>query len=129
MKSLEDFLALPDVDNITDEVFVSKRLGTFKVKAMTADEHSNYQKRARGKIKKDGVDFDNTKFNLLICAGQIVEPDFNNAELLKKTNCSTGADLIKKKLLAGEIATLADKICQISGFDSDLQEDIDEAKN
>lgn len=129
MKSLEDFLALPDVDNIIEEVFVSKRLGKFKVKAMTADEHSNYQKRARGKINKDGVDFDNAKFNLLICAGQIVAPDFNNAELLKKANCATGVELIKRKLLAGEIAELANKICAISGFDANTDEDIEEAKN
>lgn len=129
MNELEKFLQLPDVDNIIEEVFVSKRLGKFKVKAMTADEHSNYQKRARGKIKKDGVDFDNAKFNLLICAGQTIEPNFNDAELLKKANCATGADLIKKKLLAGEIAELADRICKISGFDTDPDEDIETAKN
>lgn len=129
MKSLEDFLALPNVDEITEEVFVSKRLGTFKVKAMTADEHGEYMKRARGKVNKDGIDFDSSKFNLLICAGQTIEPSFSNAELLKKANCSTATELIKKKLLAGEIAELANKICEISGFDSDINEDIEEAKN
>ena len=129
MKSLEDFLALPDVDNITEEVFVSKRLGTFKVKAMTTDEFSNYQKRARGKVKKDGIDFDSTKFNLSIVAGQTIEPDFNSAELLKKANCATATDFIKKKLLPGEISELATKIQEISGFDTDLNEDIEEAKN
>lgn len=129
MKSLEDFLALPDVDDITEEVFVSKRLGTFKVKAMTADEHSEYMKKAKGKINKDGVDFDASKFNLLIVAGQTIEPDFSNADLLKKANCATASQFIKKKLLSGEIATLSENICKISGFDSNLQEDIDEAKN
>ena len=129
MKSLEDFLALPNVDEITEEVFVSKRLGKFKVKAMSSDEHGEYMKRARGKVNKDGVDFDSSKFNLLICAGQTVEPNFTNAEVLKKTGCATAAELIKKKLLAGEIAELANQICEISGFDSDINEDIEEAKN
>lgn len=129
MKSLEEFLALPDVDNIVEEVFVSKRLGKFKVKAMTADEHSEYQKRARSKFTKNGVDFDSAKFNLLICAGQVVEPNFNDATILEKTGCATGADLIKKKLLAGEISELSGKICEISGFDSTLSEDVEEAKN
>lgn len=129
MKSLEEFLALPDVETIEEEVFVSKRLGKFKVKAMTADEFSNYQKRARGKINKDGIDFDATKFNMLLVAGQTIEPDFSNAELLKKANCSTAADFIKKKLLPGEISELGTKIQEISGFDTDLKEDIDEAKN
>lgn len=129
MNSLEDFLALPDVDNIVEEVFVSKRLGKFKVKAMTADEHGTYMNRARGKMNKNGMDFDSAKFNLLICAGQTVSPDFTSAELLKKAGCSTATELIKKKLLAGEIAELANKICEISGFDTDINEDIEEAKN
>lgn len=129
MNELELFLKLPDVDNIIEEVYVSKRLGKFKVKAMSSDEFSNYQKRARGKFKKDGIDFDSAKFNLLIVAGQTIYPDFNNAELLQKANCATGADFIKKKLLPGEIAELATKIQEISGFDTDINEDIEEAKN
>ena len=126
---LEQFLALEDVDNIQEEVFVSKRLGKFKVKAMTADEHGEYIKRSRGKINKDGTNFDSTKFNLLVITGQTIMPDFSNAELLRKANCSTAAELVKKKLLAGEIAELANQICKISGFDTDINEDIEEAKN
>jgi hypothetical protein len=128
-KTLEDFLALPDVDNIQEEVFVSKRLGKFKVKAMTSDEHSEYMKRCRGKINKNGTDFDSAKFHLLIVAGQTIYPDFKNAELLKSAKCATPTELIKKKLLAGEIAELAERICEISGFDNDINEEIEEAKN
>lgn len=127
--NLEDFLSLPDVSDIVEEVFVSERLGKFKVKAMTADEHGEYIKRCRGKVNKNGIDFDSEKFNLLIVAGQTVSPSFNNAELLKKANCSTATELIKKKLLAGEVAELANQICKISGFDSDINEDIEQAKN
>ena len=128
-KSLEDFLALPDVDNIEEEIFVSKRVGKFKVKAMTADEHNEYLKRSKGKMKKDGTTFDSGKFNLLIVAGQTITPDFSNSELLKKAGCSTATEFIKKKLLAGEIAEAAEQIIKISGFDSDINEDIEEAKN
>ena len=39
MDDLQKFLELPDVGDITEEVFVSARLGKFKVRAMTADEH------------------------------------------------------------------------------------------
>ena len=129
MDELEKFLALPDVINITEDVFVSERLGTFKVRAMTADEHGNYQKRAMGKILKTGTDFDSGKFNLLVVAGQTIKPDFSNAELLKKANCSTATEFIKRKLKAGEIAELANKICEISGFDSDMNDEVEEAKN
>lgn len=129
MKSLEDFLALPDVDNIIEEVFVSKRVGKFKVKAMSEDDYAEYTNRARSKIRKDGVDFDSAKFHILICAGQTIEPDFANAEFLNKAKCSTASELIKKKLLPGEITELANKICEISGFDTDINEEIEEAKN
>lgn len=129
MNDLEMFLNLPDVDSIEEEVFVSDRLGKFKVRPMTAEEHGEYTRRSRGKIDKKGVDFDSGKFNLLIVAGQTVYPDFSNAELLKKANCATPMDFIKRKLKAGEVAELAQKICEISGFDSDINEDIEEAKN
>lgn len=129
MNDLEKFLTLPDVNEIEGEVFVSKRLGKFKVKAMTSDEFGEYQKRSRGKVGKKGADFDAPKFNLLIVAGQTIEPNFNNAELLKKAGCTTATELIKKKLLPGEIAELADKITELSGFDADINEDVEEAKN
>ena len=129
MDSLEKFLALPDVTDIVEKVFVSERLGSFKVRAMTADEHGNYQKRAMGKILKGGADFDSGKFNLLVVAGQTVEPDFSNAELLKKAGCSTATEFIKRKLKAGEIAELSNKICEISGFETDIDEDVETAKN
>ena len=129
MKNLDDFLALPDVSEIEEEVFVSERLGKFKVKAMTVDEHNSYINRARGKMNKDGLDFDSGKFNLLVAAGQTIEPNFNSTELLKKANCATGVEFMKRKLLAGEIAELSNQICKISGFDNDINEDVEEAKN
>ena len=129
MRELEDFLNLPDVNEITEEVFVSQRLGTFKVRAMTAEEHGEYMKRSKGKLDKKGIEFDNAKFNLLVAAGQTVEPNFANADLLKKTNCATAVEFIKRKLKAGEIAELSQQICKISGFDTDINDDIEEAKN
>ena len=128
-KSLEDFLSLPDVNDLTEEVFISKRIGKFVVKPLTADEHGAYMKRSKGKINKDGTNFDSAKFNLLVVAGQTIKPDFSNAELLKKAACATPTEFISKKLLAGEIAEAAEQILKISGFDSTMEEDIEEAKN
>ena len=129
MDNLDLFLNLPDVTSMEEEIFVSERLGKFKVRPMSAEEHGEYMKRSRGKINKNGVDFDNGKFNLLIVAGQTIYPDFTNAELLKKANCATALDFIKRKLKAGEVSELAEQICRISGFDSNINEDIEEAKN
>ena len=129
MSELEQFLALPDVSDIEETIYVNERLGSFVVKPMTSAQFDEYSKRCRSKVNKKGVDFDGGKFNLLIVAGQVVKPDFNNAELLKKAGCATAAELIQKKLLAGEIAALSEKISEISGFNTDMNESIQEAKN
>lgn len=127
MTTLEDFLALPDVANTQEEVTL-KRLGKFIVKPMTHDQFASYQARAKVRTSK-GVDFDSGKLNLLIVAGQTVSPDFTNAEFLAKANCPTASDFIKKKFRSGEIAELANKITEISGFDVDFNEMVEEAKN
>lgn len=129
MNELERFLELPDVDNIVEDVYVNKRIGTFKVKAMTQDDFKEYQRRATGKIGKKGVDYDLSKFNLAMVVGQTVEPDFANAEALRKAGYVSAEQFITKKLLPGEIAELAKKIQEISGFDNEPDEDIEEAKN
>lgn len=127
MTTLEEFLALPDIANETETVTL-KRLGTFKVKPMTHDQWSAYQMRAKVRNAK-GLEFDTGKLNLLIIAGQTVEPDFSNAEFLTKANCNTASEFIKKKFKSGEIADLANKITEISGFDVDFTEKVEEAKN
>ena len=129
MNDLERFLALPNVDDITGDVFVSPRLGTFKVKAMSQSDLKDYQRRASGKFNKNGLDFDTAKFSLLVVAGQTVEPNFSNAEFLKKAGCVNAEQFISSKLLAGEISTLVEGIQKISGFDNDINEDVEEAKN
>ena len=129
MNDLERFLDLPDVSTMTEEVYVSERLGKVTVKPMTSEEHGAYQKRAQGKVQKGGIDFDSAKFNLLIVAGQTISPNFADAELLKKSGCATPTEFISRKLKAGEIAELAAQICKISGFDEDINDDVAEAKN
>lgn len=131
MSELHDFLALPDVSDITEEIRINERLGTFTVKPLTESQWTNYRNRCKGKISKQGMDFDSGKFNLLVITGQVVEPNFSDADFLAKAGCNTASEFITKKFLAGEIADIADKITAISGFGSDsdgINEDIAEAK-
>lgn len=129
MTDLENFLALPDVTELTEEIYVNERLGKMVIKPMTQQQFNDYGKRCTSKINKKGADFDSVKFNLLVVAGQTIKPDFNNAELLQKAGCATASEFIQRKLLPGEISTIAGKIQSLSGFDSDINEDIEEAKN
>ena len=128
MKNLEDFLALPDISDLTEEITV-KRLGTLKIKAIDSEEYSNYIKRSRKLDKKGNVNFDDTKFKLDIIADKLVEPDFSNADFLKKAKYNTAREFISAKLLPGEIQEISDKILELSGFDKDINDDIEEAKN
>ena len=129
MNDLEKFLTLPDVDTIEKEIFVSERLGTFKIKAMTSEDFASYQTRSTKKVSKKGLDIDINKLNTLIVAGQVVSPDFSNAEFLKKAGCATATDFISRKLLIGEITEISKQVQALSGFDVDINNDIEEAKN
>jgi len=129
MSKLVDFLALPDVDSLTEEAYINDRIGIFKIKAITNKQWENYRARSKGKVNKEGVDFDNEKFNNLVMAGHIVEPNFSDATLLSKAGCATVAEFISRKILPGEVSEIVERITKLSGFDSDINKDIEEAKN
>lgn len=130
MNDLERFLDLPDVSNIEEEIFVSKRIGKVKIKAMSTEAFSEYQRAAgMNKVSKKGVGGDITKLNIEMVAGQVVEPNFANKEFLDKVKCTTATEFVAKKLLVGEVTEIARQIQRISGFDVDINEEIEEAKN
>ena len=62
--------------------------------------------------------------------GQTIYPNFRDKDLLQKAGFPEMPEqFVSKKLLPGEIAELASKIQEISGFDFDSEQDVDEAKN
>ncbi|WP_328802028.1 hypothetical protein T3H97_06360 [Paenibacillus sp. LX16] len=58
-----------------------------------------------------------------------MNPNFRDAESLKKLGCASVEEYVQKVLLAGEIATLSQKISSLSGFDIEMEDLVDEAKN
>jgi len=129
MSKLEAFLALGNAEDLQDTVSL-KRVGVdVVVKAMNSNQFGEYKRRSMGKIGKEGLSFDSSKFNLLICAGQIIDPDFSNAEFLNKAGCLTAIDFISKKFLPGEIEDVASACLALSGYDTDQSDAVDEAKN
>jgi hypothetical protein len=129
MSRLDDFLSLPNVNNITETIHVNDRIGDLVVKPMTVAQHKSYQDRCRGKVNKNGVTFDYSKFNALVMIGQTVDPDFSDADFLQKAGYLTAADFVNAKFKAGEVTEIATQIIQLSGFDVDMDDRIDEAKN
>ncbi|QTH44965.1 XkdN-like protein [Cohnella sp. LGH] len=134
--SLQDFLNANPVDNLTEEVAVSPRFkgkdGTllkFKIKAMSNQEFEEVRKSATTPRKGGKVDFDSQKFNLKVVINHTVNPDFRHAESIKKLGCRTPEEYVQKVLLAGEIAELTKKISELSGFDVEMEDLVEEAKN
>ena len=131
MSTLLEFLIDNPVDNLTEEVIVSQRLAKFpfKIKGMTGPEFSEYQKLSTkiGRHKK--VEFDSKLFNEQVVLNHTVDPNFRDAESIKKAGCSTPEQVLYKSLLAGEISELAQQISALSGFDKDMEETVEEAKN
>jgi hypothetical protein len=131
MSNLMQFLIDNPVDNLTDEVIVSARLAKFpfKIKGMTGPEFSEYQKLSTKISRHKKVEFDSKTFNELVVLNHTLEPNFRDAESIKKAGCQTPEQFLYKSLLAGEINELAQQITALSGFDKDIEDTVEEAKN
>ncbi len=135
MSKLTDFLLNNTVENLTEEVIVSDRIKVdgeilkFKIKAVNPEEFSGLQKQCTKVGKKGKVNFDSKMFNEQLIINYTVDPNFKDAEFVKKAGCMTPEQLVNKVLLAGEVAILVEEISALSGFDKDLEELREEAKN
>jgi len=58
-----------------------------------------------------------------------IEPNFNDMQSIEKAGVRTPGEFINKVLKAGEIIDLSNAITEISGFDQDTDEIVEEAKN
>lgn len=129
MSRLEEFLSLPNVTDVVEEIYVNKRLGTFKVKPMTNQQYNEYVSRCTGKYTKDGVNFDSGKYNLLLISNHVIDPNFSDAEFLQRAGFTNPRDFINAKFKAGEIQDIARKIEELSGIGGNLSDKVEEAKN
>ncbi len=134
--SLQDFLNLNPVDNLTDEVVVSPRFKDsegkplkFTIRAMTSQDFDGIRKASTEIRKSRKVEFDAQRFNLKMVINHTVVPDFKDADSIKKLGCRTPEEYVQRVLLAGEVTTLASKIQELSGFDVDMEDLVEEAKN
>ncbi|HIW31939.1 MAG TPA: XkdN-like protein [Candidatus Paenibacillus intestinavium] len=134
--SLQEFLNSNPVDNLTEEVVISPRfkdkdgsLMTFTIKAMTNQEFDEIRKASTNIKKGRKVEFDAQTFNLRTIINHTVKPDFKHAESIKALGCSTSEEYVQRVLLSGEVASLASKIQELSGFDVEMEDLVEEAKN
>ena len=136
MSKLMNFLIENSVEELTEEVPVGEGFKDnegnslkFKIKAVPSDEFATLQKQCTVTRKKGKVEFDSKKFNEQIAINYTIDPNFRDAEAIKKLGVLTPEQLLNKTLLAGELTALVEAISKLSGFDQDIDELREEAKN
>lgn len=129
MSALDEFLNLNDVMEIkeTIPVIVDGKKLEIVVRPISETEHNEFQRRAN-EVKKNKLIFDSGKYKNLIMESCIVEPNFKDAEFLKKAGCLSASEFINKKFPAGAVANIVERIQKLSGFDS-YDMEIENAKN
>lgn len=136
MSTLQDFLNTHIIDDITAEVIVSERfkdkdgkLLPFTIKAMNNDSYEEARRKAT-KYNKNGInEFNATVFNSSIVIENTIDPCFKVTKNVDSINAGTPYNYLKRVLLPGEITVLATKILDLSGFNENFEELVEEAKN
>lgn len=126
--------ALLGQTEVPTKTVVIPRLGIpIKLKALTGKQISKIRKdnthseKIKGsKLEKDV--FDDENFNAEIIEKATVSPNWNNPKLKDALKVSNSKEVIKRRLLAGEMDNLIEKIFDLSGY-NDEAEEIDEIKN
>ena len=133
MSSLSAFLHPEQAEN--KEVVVSERFKEngkpvpFVIRPITQKENEALLKKHR-KVDKQGVEsFNRITYNRELTALAVVEPDLNSAELQKAWGVLGAADVLSAMLYVGEYSSLMEAALNLSGLDSDINKDIEEAKN
>lgn len=83
------------------------------------------ERKHRGQRTKE---LNEEEFNAALIEAATVSPNWGDKRLLSSLKLSSGREVIKRRLLAGEMMALADKVMELSGFDDELEE-IDNIKN
>jgi hypothetical protein len=121
--TLQEFLNAHPIDGLTDEVVVSPRFKDkdgnilkFRIKAMTNHTFDDLRKRYTRVGKGRKVEFDVQGFNKTVVIEHTLDPNFKDAESIKKLGCTTPEEYLSRVLLPGEVATLAQKIFRAQRF-------------
>ncbi|MCH4199277.1 MAG: hypothetical protein LKF87_03780 [Clostridium tyrobutyricum] len=121
-------------NKIPERTVVIQRIGIpVKLKALTGKQISKIRKdnthaeKIKGTKLEKNV-FDDENFNVELIEKATISPNWNNPKLKDSVKASNGKEVIKRKLLAGELDNLVDQVLDLSGY-NDEAEDIEDLKN
>lgn len=138
--SLSAFFGNNVQSEITEEVVVSERFKgedgkpiPWKLRAMTEAENEQIRKSSTKMQKnKNGLQMPEVnmeQYMAKMVVACVIYPNLKDAELLQSYGVMAADELLKKMLLAGEYAALAQKVQEINGFDKDINDLVEEVKN
>lgn len=134
MASLSAFLHPEQTGN--KEVVVSERFKEngevvpFVIRPLTQEENAVLLKTYRKVDKGTGIEiFNRVGYNQAMVAAAVVEPDLNNAELQKAWGVLGPEKVLTAMLYVGEYSRLMEEVQKLSGLDTDINDEIEEAKN
>lgn len=131
---LRDFLSKRDISNDTKEVFVNGIDEPFVIKAISQGEDKAIRKVYTKTYteKKTGQrisDLDVNAYNAALVAACCVEPNFKDAGWQKELGVMGEISLIEKVLKNGEYTELVLRVQEHCGFDININDEIETAKN
>lgn len=132
MNPLQQFLMENKVDNLTKEITLKGRLEEFPItiKAITGEQHSEYQQMCFENMNSPKKRrFNGKRFHELIVINCTLNPNFKDPEWLQEAGVTDPTALMYRSLLAGEIAAIAEAVLDLAGFNSDVEDDMEEVKN
>lgn len=132
MNTLQQFLLQTNVNDLKKVVNLGGRMEghPITIKALDGDKYNSFQQLCienPNSAKKRR--FNTKKFHELICVECLVDPNLKDPEFIKAAGVLDSASLMYRCFLAGEIAAIAEHVLKLSGFDQDMEDEIETVKN
>lgn len=117
---------LLDADTIPERTVTLPRLGIpITLRGLTGKQVFSIRERCTERRQRRGQvieRLDEEQFNTALIAAATVKPNWGDPKLLAKFQASGPEEVIKRILLAGELAALGDVVLDLSGFNTDLED-------
>ncbi|MBA2943380.1 hypothetical protein HZF08_34480 [Paenibacillus sp. CGMCC 1.16610] len=120
---------LLEADQLPEKTVTIARFGIpILLRGLTGKQVFTLRERCTERADRRGVQtdrLDEEQFNVALIFAATVSPNWGDPRLLAKYQASSGEEVIKRILLAGELSALGDEVLDLSGFNTTL----DEVKN
>lgn len=135
MNALQQFLLESNIKNLKKTINLGGRLEDhpITIKALDGDKYNSFQQMCiENSNSPKKRRFNSKKFNELVCIECLTDPNMKDPEFLnaaRQKGIADSTQLLYHCFLAGEIAVIAEQALKLSGFDRDVEEEMDEVKN